>query len=126
VPVDVYVGEEQVAILLTGIDSIWALKSRLIIPTDEIVSARVVSREEAKERLGWRFGGTYWPGTVAAGNYTVRGRNDQRAFWSVYRDDEVLEIETTVDRPHYVVIQHPDRHTLAWLIGERIQGVRSD
>jgi hypothetical protein len=125
-PVDVYVGEEQVAILLTGIDSIWAFRSRLIIPTDEIVSARVVSRDQAKDHLGWRFGGTYWPGTVAAGNYTVRGRNDQRAFWSVYRDDEVLEIETNVDRPRYIVVQHPDRHTLAWLIGERLRPVPSE
>ena len=119
-------GEEQVAILLTGIDSIWALRSRLIIPTDSIVSARVVSRDEAKQHLGWRFGGTYWPGTVAAGNYTVRGNHDQRAFWSVYRDDEVLEIETTLERPRFIVIQHPDRHTLAWLIGERIRAVPSE
>ena len=125
-PVDVYVGDEQVAILLTGLDSVWALRSRLIVPLEDIVDARVVSRDVAREHLGWRFGGTYWPGTVIAGNYTVRGHHDQREFWSAYRDDEVLQLETRLDRPRYLVLQHPDRHTLAWLIGERIRPVDAE
>jgi hypothetical protein len=126
VPVDVYVGDEQVAILLTGLDSVWALRSRLIIPLEDIVDARVIPRDSAREHLGWRFGGSYWPGTVAAGNFTVRGRHDQREFWSVYRDDEVLQLETRLERPRYIVLQHPDRHTIAWLIGERLRPVEAE
>jgi hypothetical protein len=44
----------------------------------------------------------------------------------VYRDDEVLQLETRLDRPRYIVLQHPDRHTLAWLIGERIRPVQAE
>jgi hypothetical protein len=32
----------------------------------------------------------------------------------------VLVIDSWLERPSRVVLQHPDRHNLAWLIGERI------
>jgi hypothetical protein len=118
--VDVYVHPDTVDITFGGLDRLWALKDRLILPMDEITSARVVSRQEAQADLGWRVGGTYWPGVVAAGHYTVKGRKGARQLWCVYRDDEVLSITTTRERPCKVVLQHPDRHNLAWFIGERI------
>ncbi len=73
-----------------------------------------------KAGVGWRVGGTYWPGRVAAGWFTMPDRKAARQLWSVYRDDEVLVIDTTRERPCRVVLQRPDRHDLAWLIGERL------
>lgn len=58
------------------------------------------------------------------GRFTVRDRKGERAFLSVYRDRELLAVETSVPRPRYVILQHPDRHDLAWWIGERVQPAR--
>ncbi|HKY16753.1 MAG TPA: hypothetical protein VJM33_17640 [Microthrixaceae bacterium] len=122
-PVDVFVGDDVVAIHLTGLDALWSLTTRLILSTDDIVDATVVSRSDAESRIGWRIGGTHVPGRVTAGNFNLKGHKGERARWAVFADDEVLQIETRLERPRYVVLQHPDRHDLAWLISERLHRV---
>jgi hypothetical protein len=119
--IDVFVGDRVVAIHLTGLDAVWSLRSRLLLPLDEVAGAEVISRDEAMSALGWRLGGTYLPGVAAAGNFSVEHGDGDRAFCCVYRDPEVLRITTRNPRPRMIVLQHPDRHELAWLIGERVQ-----
>ena len=118
--IDVFVGDRVVAIHLTGLDAIWSLRSRLLVPIDEIVSAPVVDRADALGRVGWKLGGSALPGVVAAGTFSVNDGDGDRAFCCTYRDREFLEIETTLHRPRLILLQHPDRHELAWLIGERV------
>jgi hypothetical protein len=118
--IDVFVGDRVVAIHLTGLDSVWSLRSRLLVPISEIAAARVVDRDDAMGRIGWKFGGTAVPGLVAAGTFTLDHADGDRAFCCLYRDRELLEIETTIQRPRLILLQHPDRHELAWLIGERV------
>jgi hypothetical protein len=57
---------------------------------------------------------------MATGHFMVRGRKGARQFWCVYRDPEVLLIETSRKDMARIVLQHPDRDRLAWLIAERI------
>jgi hypothetical protein len=45
-----------------------------------------------------------------------------RQFWCVYRDSEVVVVDTDLDSPARLVFQHPDRDRLAWLIAERAGG----
>jgi hypothetical protein len=118
--IDVFVGDRVVAVHLTGVDSVWSLRSRLLVPIDDIVSARVVDRDDALGRIGWKLGGTSIPGVVAAGTFGINGNDGDRAFCCTYRDEEFLEIETKLPRPRLILLQHPDRHELAWLIGERV------
>ncbi|MFQ5557079.1 MAG: hypothetical protein ACE5GB_06180 [Acidimicrobiales bacterium] len=117
--VKVDVSEDGVTVSLDGVDAVWALRRRLVLTADDLLDARVLPRAEARRHRGWRLGGTAVPGVVCAGNYTVPRRRGDRAFWSVYRDDEVLEIETTRAKPRFVVLQHPERRELA----ERIRGL---
>ena len=101
----------------------WTLRRRLFIPVEQLVSARVERTEVAQRELGWRLGGTYVPGIVAAGRYTFRPpRDGKRQLWCVFRDAEVLVIDTSAPIITRVVLQHPDRHDLAWWIGERVTG----
>jgi hypothetical protein len=118
--IDVFVGDRVVAIHLTGADAVWSLRSRLLLPIDEIVSARVVDRDDALGRIGWKLGGSSVPGVVAAGTFSINGGDGDRAFCCTYRDKEFLEIETKLHRPRFILLQHRDRHELAWLIGERV------
>ena len=57
---------------------------------------------------------------MATGHFTVPGRTGARQFWCVYRDPEVLVIDTSLENPARIVLQHADRDRLAWFISERI------
>jgi hypothetical protein len=124
-PIHVLVHDDAVDIDFTGLDRFEALKGHLRLPVDVITDARVVPQADAKADLGLRIGGTYLPGCVVAGHFTTRSRKGVRQLWDVHRDPEVLLIETTLDRPWRVVLQHPDRERLAWLIAERAHRRRS-
>jgi hypothetical protein len=118
--VRVHVHDDRLQFDLDGIDALVALSWHFAIPMDHVVSASVRPFAEVRPDLGWRLGGTWIPGIVSAGTYGVTGRPGARQFLSVYRDPEVLVIDTDLERPARVVVQHPDRHDLAWFIGERV------
>lgn len=115
------ISENLVSIRLTGLDAVLSLCRYVDLHGDEVVGARLMSRDDARRSLGWRVGGSYLPGAFANGWFTTRGRRGQIQLWDVYRDDEVLVIETTRPKPSRVVLQHPDRAALA----ERINAVAS-
>lgn len=118
--VDVVVSDEAVDIRFTGWDSVWTLQRHVRIPMADVVDARVARQADLKPDLGWRVGGTYWPGRVAAGHYTTRHRRRVRQLWCCYAAQDVLVVETRLDRPWRIVLQHPDRDFLAWIIAERL------
>jgi hypothetical protein len=121
VAVFVYVFDDAVDIKFTGADRWLTLNpSGQRIAMEDVTGARVTSRKEARANTGWRMPGSAWFGSLSAGWYTVRGRKGARELWCAYRDPELLVIDTRLSRPCRVVLQHPDRHNLAWYIGERL------
>ena len=119
--VEVVVHDDAVDIDFSGWNRVWSLKQHLRLGMYDIIDARVVPQSEVKKHLGVRMLGTWVPGAVTSGRYFSRGRKGARQIWDTYRDPEVLLIETKLDDPWRVVLQHPDRERLAWLIAERIQ-----
>ncbi|MGZ6907496.1 MAG: hypothetical protein ACXVJ7_07490 [Acidimicrobiia bacterium] len=111
---------DTLSVSLTGWDSVWAVKRTLSIPWSDVVGARVVTVEDARQRLGWRLAGTGVPGVAIAGTRTVIGEPGARELWAVYRDPQALEIETRLLRPKRIVLQVPDREELAAAINARI------
>jgi hypothetical protein len=122
VPVQVSVNSEAVDIEITGWwDRAMCLSSGVHLPLADVVEARLVTWDEARAGMGWRTGGAYWPGWIATGWYAVPDRKGARQLWAVWRDrDELLEIETRLERPTRVVLAHPDRERIAWWINERV------
>jgi len=118
--VRVHVHDDRIQFDLDGADAFAALSWHHAVPMDHIVSATVRPVDDVRKDLAWRIGGRYLPGIMATGTFGMKGRPAARQFWSVYRDDEVLVIDTDLDDPARVVVQHPDRHDLAWFIGERV------
>lgn len=118
--VSVFVHDDSVEIELAGLDQVWALKRHVHLDMADIVATRVAPVADLEADVAWRVGGTYWPGRALAGRFTTKGQPGRRQLWSVYRDPEVLLLETRLDDPWRVVLQHQDRHNLAWLIAERI------
>jgi hypothetical protein len=117
---DVYVHDDRVDITIGGPDVLLCLKHRLEIAMHDIERAYVAPVRDLKKELGIRIGGGYWPGRLATGHFTWKGRRGVRQFWRVFRDDVALVIDTRINRPARVVLQHPDREKLAWLINERV------
>jgi hypothetical protein len=119
--VHVHVSDDTVDITFSGIDK-WTTfnPSGQRLSMADITAARVASRAEAGAAISFRLGGAYWPKRMATGWYAVRGHKGIRELWCVYRDEEVLVIETVLAKPCRVVLQHPDRHDLAWYMGERL------
>ena len=116
---NVLVSDNLVSIRFTGSDRLLSLCRYVDLHGDEITGARLLPRSEAKALLGWRVGGSYWPGAFANGWFTTPGQRGQLQLWDVYRDDEVLVIDTTRPKPSRIVLQHPDRERLV----ERINAV---
>jgi hypothetical protein len=121
VGVHVYVGDDAVNVTFNGIDRIITLCPRgLRLDMADVTAARVAPATELRVGLGIRVGGGYYPGRLATGWFTVKAAKSKRQLWCVHRDPELLAIETRLDRPCRVVLQTPDRHDIAWYIGERL------
>jgi hypothetical protein len=119
--VHVHVSDDAVDITFSGIDKWTTLSpSGQHLAMADVTGARVLPRTEARAARGWRVGGGHWVDWLATGWFTEKDRKGVRELWCVYRDEEVLVIDTVLDKPCRVVLQHPDRHDLAWYIGERL------
>ncbi len=119
--VHVHVSDDAVDITFSGIDKWMTFNpSGQHLAMADITGARVTSRADAIGDLRFRLGGAYWPKLMVTGWYSVRDHKGDRELWCVYRDEEVLVIDTVLIKPSRVVLQHPDRHDLAWYIGERL------
>ena len=95
--VHVHVHDDAVDIRFTGLDWLMTFNpSGQHLAMTDITGARVIPRSEAVARLRWRVGGGYWPGAMATGWYGERDRKGVRELWCVYRDTEVLAIDTTL------------------------------
>ena len=108
-----------IEVKVSGMDVLWSLRGGISVPWSDVVGARVVDAASARARLNWRVGGTSWPGAATAGYFTVRNEPGVREWWVAYRDPELLEIETSQERPKRIVVQVPDRDELAAAIDAR-------
>jgi hypothetical protein len=122
--VHVDVGDEWVVVRFTGVERLLTLKHGLELPVQAITAARVQPVPELKPELSWKVFGAYVPGVAIAGSFVWGDHPGGRQLWCVERDDEVLVVDVDAaacDLPYgRVVLQHPDRHDLAWWIAERV------
>jgi hypothetical protein len=102
---------ENVIITLTGVDALWAL----------ITSAKVFDRKATIRLLRLRLWGSYLPGVVCAGTFSVSKKaglpQGSRAFCSMHRAKQVLVITTSNTRPGLVVLEVADPFGLAQQLG---------
>jgi hypothetical protein len=99
---------QSLIVSLTGLDVVWALKRRLVINRADIVSVKLMDRKEAVKLLKFRLWGSYFPGLVCAGTFSVSKKaglpRGSRAFMSTYRAKHVLQI-TTNSRPALIGLE---------------------
>ena len=114
--------DDDLVVKFTGLDAIWAVSGGITLPLTEVAGAKLVDTAVARARLRWKLTGTGLTGVVKSGWFTVADEPGARELWSTNRDSEFLEITTTRERPHRVVVQHPERFALAKAINEHARG----
>ena len=106
--VRIKVTSQSVIVSLSGLDAVWALKRRLVINRADIVSVRVAPRKEVVSLLRLRLYGSFVPGLLCAGTFSVGKKaglpRGSRAFISFNRAKQVLQI-TTNSRPALVGLE---------------------
>lgn len=91
-----------------GMHKLWALKSSLRIPLEDIVSVRR-DPERARGPHGLRFPGTHVPFVYFAGTAYQSDRRPD--FWTVHDPDKAIVIqcrETAAYDEIIVEVEHPD------------------
>ena len=111
------VTHDELIITLTGIDALWALKRKLVVNRSTITSAKVLDRKAAIRLLRLRLWGSYLPGVVCAGTFSVSKKAGlppgSRAFCSMNRAKQVLVIATSNTRPALVIVQVAELEAIA-------------
>jgi hypothetical protein len=111
------VTHDELIITLTGIDALWALKRKLVVSRSTITSAKVLDRKATIRLLRLRLWGSYLPGAVCAGTFSVSKKAGlpprSRAFCSMYRAKQVLVITTSNTRPALVMVQVAEPEAIA-------------
>ncbi len=105
----------QLKIEVLGWHKMWACKSRLSFPLEDVVGTGMWDRE--KHRLGWyalRAPGTYVPWVILAGTYHKWGR---RYFYDVCDFSRAIVIELRNQMYERVVVEVEDPEAVLAMMG---------
>jgi hypothetical protein len=105
---------DDLVVEIEGLDKLWALKSRLVIPLANVRGA-TADAGATKEPKGLRAPGTHVPGVLVAGTFHVDG---ERVFWDVHDATKAVVIELADQRYARLIVQVADpRATVALIEG---------
>jgi hypothetical protein len=119
-PATIELTSNALVVHVVGADRFWALKSRLEIPIENVVSAQPASDEAHRWLHGLRVGGTHIPGVISAGRFYSHG---QLVFWDVHDPEKAIGIELRDERYGHLVIEVEDPEQEISRIEEAAGGV---
>ncbi|WP_280302396.1 hypothetical protein [Nocardia neocaledoniensis] len=91
----------DLVVRIEGLDKLWALKSRLVIPLTNVRGA-TVDPGIVKERKGIRAPGTHLPGVITAGTFHIDG---EQVFWDLRDPEKAVVVELADERYARLVIE---------------------
>jgi hypothetical protein len=100
---------DQLVVTMHGLDRLWALRRRIVVPLVHVRGATAdpgVTRESA----GLRAPGTHLPRVITAGTYYKDGH---RTFWNLRSSQEAVVIELTGERFRRLVLGVDDARSTA-------------
>ena len=100
--VTIRVAGDTVIFEVQGLDKLWAMKSSLEIPVENIRGVRA----DASIAKGWwkglRLPGTHIPGVIIAGTFYQDGK---RIFWDVKSPEKTIVIDLADDRYDQLIVE---------------------
>ena len=103
--VDIELTASALIVHVEGADKLWALKSRLEIPLENVAGAREAGDEERGVYSGARSPGTNIPGVVKAGSFHQQG---EWTFWDVHDLGRAIVIMTNDEKYSRLVVEVVD------------------
>ncbi len=102
---------------MQGLDKLWSLKSRLVIPLANVRGA-TADPGIVTEPKGLRAPGTHLPGVITAGTFHQDG---ERVFWDVHDATRAVVIQLADQRYARLVIEVADPRATVALIERAIE-----
>ncbi len=81
----IIVNENFIEIKIEGMDVLWAMKRKLIIPKSSVVNVYLKPKDLKSPHL--KFPGSSVPGLILSGTYYGKGRKE---FWTTHFKDGVV------------------------------------
>ncbi|MEV0033908.1 hypothetical protein [Nocardia sp. NPDC050793] len=98
---EVSIDGRDLVVRIEGLDKLWALKSRLVIPLANVRGA-TADPGIIKERKGIRAPGTHLPRVITAGTFHIDG---ERVFWDVRDPDKAVVVALADEQYARLVLQ---------------------
>ncbi len=89
---------------VNGMHKLWALKSELTIPVDNIIDAHQ-DTESIKGWQGWRFPGTSIPSIITAGTFYKEGN---KIFWDASNIENCIIVNLKDEDYQQLIIEVED------------------
>lgn len=102
--VKISINKKEMVLTVQGMHKLWALKSEMIIPLEQISGAKV-NRNEVLMPEGWRAPGAYIPGIITAGTYRAHG---DKVFWDVVDLKKTIIIDLKNNNYNQLIVEVSD------------------
>ncbi|WP_432977422.1 hypothetical protein [Dactylosporangium sp. CA-233914] len=103
---------DELVVEIEGMDKLWSLKSRLVIPLANVRGA-TADPGIAAEPKGTKAPGTHLPGVITAGTFHQDG---ERVFWNVRDGARTIVIQLADERYSRLVVEVADPAATVTLI----------
>ena len=92
---------------IIGWHKIWAMRSKINIPKENIIQA-YQNEEELKSWSGWRIPGTFIPYLITAGTFYRKGN---RNFWDLMNTKKtiIVELKDNFYNKLYIEVENPEK-----------------
>ncbi|WBB71847.1 hypothetical protein O7602_19125 [Micromonospora sp. WMMD1128] len=107
---------DDVVVEIEGMDRLWSLKSRLVIPLANVRGA-TADPGIAADPKGVRAPGTHLPGVITAGTFHQDG---ERVFWNIRDGARAVVIELADERYARLVVEVTDPAATVALIEQAV------
>lgn len=119
--IKVTIHNKDITLTVEGLHKLWALKSEMVIPIEQIVGARLNCNEVTMPE-GWRLPGTYIPELITAGTYRAHG---DKVFWDVVHQEKSIIIDLCKNEYKQLILEVENPETVVAEINSRISTIES-
>ncbi|HTJ32326.1 MAG TPA: hypothetical protein VL738_03780 [Dactylosporangium sp.] len=108
---------ESLVVEIEGLDKLWALKSRLVIPLTNVRGA-TADPGVAHEPKGIRAPGAYIPNVITAGTFHLDG---EKVFWDVHDARKAVVIALADEKYARLVVEVDDPRATVELVERAVR-----
>lgn len=118
--VEIAIEDGRLSLHVQGLDRLWAFKSRLDVPLQDVVGARLDPTIAHGWWKGFRLPGTHLPGVIAAGTFYHDGK---KVFWDVHDPDKTIVIDLRHESYDQLIVEVLDPISAVAMITDAIEAL---